>query len=269
MLKAAALVFAAFIALSAALVLWLADGPSGDFNTLLRLYSFKYTGLPGLTANGRKALYLMRCVGVCHGNRPVETVRHTSSEWRAVIERMRTQNRASINEREAAAIGAYLQKEFGSNVPTLLSPEAERFIKRRLWMSDFGDDDIFIDVIYAPLVYFRLTGEEAAGVKYEAEKRTVFKVYVNTHQGRLGLMPLDSMAVLKYDNGEEIRPVDWSLAYESADAHHIEGTLRFYGAKKTDTSMTLTLRGVSQGKDRSFHWHLPVTDADIGNAAAR
>lgn len=253
--------------LSAAAFMLLVDtaplSKSEYLETWGRLAAFKYTGLIELEGDDIRTLYRWTCTGRCHGAEPIETSRHTSREWQSIIERMRVKNGASVNLREQELITAYLLKHFGSNVPTILSPEANTYLKRYLWKSDFGESDLYVDLIYSPVEYFNLMGEALAVKRYEADRNLVFMVYINTHQGKLQPFPLQDMAVLKAPSGETIKPLDWKVLYESGDMHHIEGVLRFRQSfELKDGAMDVTLIDLPGQKERVFRWDLPIPRFD-------
>jgi len=228
--------------------------------TYLHLKAFKW-GLVGLDDQGTKTLYKWSCVAVCHGAEAIENSRHTSREWRSIVERMRTKNGASINKREEDAIVRYLEKNHGSNVPTILSPEANKFLKRYLWKSDFGESDVYVDVIYSPPEYFEIMGGALQGQEYEVGKYLVFMVYLNTHQGELEPWELKKLVTLKGPDGVSKSPIDWRVIYESGDKHHLEGVLRFDSGPDAGTgTMELTLRDLPGQKERVFLWQLPIPE---------
>ncbi len=232
--------------------------------TFLRIRSFRYTGYPELTDREIKILYRWRCTGICHGSEPIETSRHTAREWEGIVARMRVRNGAKVNKRESALIIAYLQKNFGSNVPTILSPEANRFLKRYLWRSDFGESDLYVDVIYAPMEYFDLMGGFMNAVEYQAEDKTIFMVYFNTHQEKLPPFSLEKMATLRGPDGTEMKPIDWRVTYESGDLHHREGVLRFKRLPFRTGTMELILEDLPGQKKRVFSWELPIPEFKEG-----
>lgn len=227
--------------------------------TLARITVFRHTGLVELDEREIKTLFRWSCTGKCHGADPVVTTRHTSREWKGIVERMRSANGASITGREEKVIVEYLLKNYGSNVPTILSPEANRFLKRYLWKSDFGESDLYVDVIYTPEAYFDIMGGAVEKERYGAEDHTVFMVYMNTHQGRLELYPLEDMAELKTPGGT-LRPVEWNIIYASGDEHHIEGVLKFERIKDGSGEMELALYDLPGQKERLFSWVLPIPD---------
>ncbi|MEE9614918.1 MAG: hypothetical protein V3W31_08240 [Thermodesulfobacteriota bacterium] len=241
--------------------------------TFARATAYGLTGRPELTEREVKTVYRWNCTGKCHGAEPVERSRHTAREWETIIQRMRTDNGADIGTREVELIAAYLKKNYGSNVPTVISREGGRYLKRHLWKSDFGESDLYVDVIYTPEEYFDLTGGGGADrERYEIDTKTVFVVYFNTHQNKLDPFPLEEMATLKTPGGGELRPLDWLVTYETGDNHHREGILRFEKVGHTDSAdpadmdgteepggtMELEMRDLPGQRLRVFSWELPI-----------
>lgn len=225
------------------------------FGALLELKAFN-RGLKLLDEDGMKTLYQIRCATKCHGAGPIETSRHTSREWKSIIKRMRD-NGAPVTPKEGDAIVGYLQKNYGSNVPTILSRSANRFLKHHLWKSDFGEEDLYVDVIYATKEYFDLMGGLQEARRLEPGK-LVFMVYLNTHQEKLKPWDLRTLAMLKGPAGAQIKASDWEVTYESGDKHHIEGVLRFETPLPEDVPfMEITVSGLP-GRERSFRWDLPI-----------
>ncbi|MBI5233478.1 MAG: hypothetical protein HY880_03910 [Deltaproteobacteria bacterium] len=258
-------VFALFLAIvlffSAAAFLFLVDTAPLSITEYLGLKLkaavFRYTGLVRLDEAEIKTVFTWTCTGNCHGLGPIETTRHTAREWSAIIERMRNENNAPVNERESQIIVAYLQKNYGSNVPTILSPEANTFLKQHLWKSDFGESDLYVDIIYAPREYFELMGGLMDLKKYDIDDHTVFMVYLNTHQNKLDPQPLDRMSLLRL-NGKGSAPLDWTITYFSGDKHHMEGVLRFKKQDMKDGSMELDINDLPGQKTRTFVWQMPL-----------
>lgn len=245
----------------AAFFLLLDTGQMGRWeylNTSARVEAFKFTGLPKLDEAEVKFIYNGSCTRRCHSRDVVERAKHTSREWEDVVKRMRFVNGARLTDREAVQIVKYLQKNYLSNVPTILSNEANRFLKQYLWMSDFGESDLYIDVIYAPLEYFKLTGGILDAEKYNVQDYTVFFVYLNTHQERLPNAAMERLAILRDKDGRVYEPVDWNVSYASGDFHHMEGVLRFKKIKDDKGFMELILKDLPGQKERLFRWEMPV-----------
>lgn len=226
---------------------------------LARITVFRHSSFVKLDEREIKTLFRWSCTGKCHGAEPIETTRHTSREWQSIIERMRFKNGAPITARQQKVLVEYLLKNYGSNVPTILSPEANRFLKRYLWKSDFGESDLYVDVIYTPEAYFDILGGALEKKRHGAGRYTVFMVYLNTHQDRLKHYPLDEMALLKTPSGE-LKPVDWKLIYVSGDDHHMEGVLKFETLGGGSGDMELVLSDLPGQKERRFYWTLPIPD---------
>jgi cytochrome c2 len=68
-----------------------------------------------------KDLFSQRC-SVCHEVTNATTQHHTSDEWRAVIQRM-VEHGAVADDKEQAAIIAYLAKNYGPNSASPASPQ--------------------------------------------------------------------------------------------------------------------------------------------------
>ncbi len=273
-LLAAVFVFAALLLIIAitAFLMFIDTKPLSRFeylNTMARITTFKFIGLPKIDDAETKFLYNSSCTRKCHSRDVVERARHTPREWEDAVHRMRFVNGVRLTDNEAVQITKYLQKNYLSNVPTVLSNEANRFLKQYLWRSDFGESDLYIDVIYTPVEYFNLTGRISDAEKQDAQDYTVFLVYLNTHQERLPKADMERLAVLKDKDGRIYEPADWKVSYESGDYHHMEGILRFKfvpedfnrGKMKNDKGfMELVLRDLPGQKERLFRWDLPVPE---------
>lgn len=237
--------------------------PMGKMEYLLetgKLNLFRYIGIGSLDERGIKLVYEGVCTRKCHSRDVVERSAHTAREWEAVIRRMRDINGAKVTKSEVRVILSYLAKRYGSNIPTVLTPEGGRYLKKYLWRSDFGESDLYVDIIYTPVEYFRFVGGNSEVEGYRADSYTLFKVYINTHQNKLLPFPLENIAFLKADNGNRYRPVLWKVTYESADNHHREGILIFEKFKGGVKSMTMTLRDLPGQKERFFQWELPIPE---------
>jgi len=225
-----------------------------------RVTTFKYTGLVRLDEWEMRLLYENACVRRCHSKDVVERARHTAREWEGIVQKMRLVNKVRLTSPEIIAITRYLQKNYGSNVPTILSPSANHFLKQYLWRMDFGESDLYVDVIYTPLEYFKLMGSMVDVDRYEVDDHTVFLVYLNTHQERLSPFPMERLAVLRDDSNREYRPIDWKVTYESGDLHHREGVLIFQKIKGDKGFFELILRDLPGQRERVFRWELPIPE---------
>lgn len=261
----ALLIFALFLAAAAAAAffLFMDTKPLGRFeylNTITRTTAFKFIGLPKLDDAETKFLYNSSCTRKCHSRDVVERARHTAREWEGAVKRMRSVNGARLTDNEAVQIVKYLKKNYLSNVPTILSNEANRFLKQHLWRSDFGESDLYIDVIYTPIEYFNLIGGASDAERHNAQDYTVFLVYLNTHQDRLPKAAVERLAVLKDADGRTYEPVDWKVSYISGDYHHMEGVLRFKKVRNDKGFMELILKDLPGQKERLFRWDMPVPE---------
>lgn len=257
-------VFIAFLAVLAfAVFLIIVDTrPMGKMEYLYRvgkLNAFRYTGLGNLSETEIKLVYEGRCTRKCHSRDVVERSAHNVREWEEIIGRMRAANKANVTNSEAVVITTYLTRHFGSNIPTILTAEGGKYLKKYLWRSDFGESDLYVDIIYTPTEYFNFIGGSSVVEGYEAGRYTLFKVYINTHQNKLAPFPLERLAILKTNEGREYKPVLWKVIYESADYHHREGLLIF---KKIDNgpSISLSLMDLPGQKERVFQWELPIPE---------
>jgi len=177
----AALVIFAFFILATTIILFLffvdtSPMSKGEFiYTKTRLALFRHTGLNTLKEGDERLLYESSCARKCHSRDVVERTRHTAREWESVLQRMRFVNKVDIKDNEANLILKYLQKNFLSSVPTILSPETNRYLKQHLWRSDFGEGDLYVDVIYTPIIYHALTSGTGEAIGYKVDEYTVLK----------------------------------------------------------------------------------------------
>lgn len=225
-----------------------------------KLATFSYTGLGRLDDTEIKMIYEGTCTRKCHSRDVVERSAHNIREWEDIISRMRNVNNARITKSEAGVIATYLTKYYGSNIPTTLTAEGGRYLKKYLWRSDFGESDIYVDVIYTPIQYFNLSGGKSEEDGYKADKHTMFKIYINTHQNKLALFPLERLAVMKTSEGREYKPLLWKVIYESGDGHHREGVLVFKKLDNQPASMSVSLLDLPGQKERIFLWDLPIPE---------
>lgn len=250
------------VVLASMLFIILVDtSPMGKTEYLLqtaKLTLFRYGGMGSLDDRELKIVYEGACTRKCHSRDVVERSLHSAREWEEIINRMRGVNGASITKSEAEVVTAYLAKRYGSNIPTILSPEGGKYLKKNLWRSDFGESDLYIDIIYTPVEYFNVAGGSSVVEGYNADKYAVFTVYLNTHQDRLAPYPLDQLTSLTTEKGASYEPLLWKVVYESGDYHHREGVLIFKKARDDIKGMTLVLRGLPGRKERLFEWKLPI-----------
>jgi len=223
-----------------------------------KLALFSYAGMGTLSEAEQKMIYMKACTKKCHSNDVVERSAHTAREWENTINRMRTANNARVTDNEAVAITAYLSRRYGSNIPTVLSAEGGKYLKTYLWRSDFGESDLYVDIIYTPEEYFDIVGGSMEVEGYDAANYLLFKVYLNTHQNKLDTFPLDELTVINGGDGKEFKPLLWKVIYESSDFHHREGLLVFDKLKKETAPLEMALRDLPGQKERLFQWALPI-----------
>ena len=173
---------------------------------------------------------------------------------------MKFVNKAAVTENESPVILKFLQKNFFSSVPTILSPEANKYLKQYLWKSDFGESDLYVDIIYTPVIYHTLTGGTGEALGYNVNEYTVFLVYLNTHQSKLLPFQMEKLTLLRDAAGKEYKPTLWKVTYESGDLHHREGALVFPKVKGNRGFLELVLRDLPGQKERLFRWDLPITE---------
>lgn len=226
-----------------------------------KLNVYRYTGLGNLSDSEVRLIYEGSCTGKCHSRDVVERSAHNVREWEEIIGRMRAANRANVTAHEARVITAYLTKHYGSNIPTILTLEGGKYLKKYLWRSDFGESDIYVDIIYTPVEYFNFVGGSNIVEGYGAGEYTLFKVYINTHQNKLAPYPLEKLALLKVGgNNTELRPILWKVLYESGDNHHREGLLVYKKVDRSSGTMSISLMDLPGQKERVFQWDLQIPE---------
>lgn len=272
----ALIVFAVFLSLLAVLffLFFIDTNPYSKSEYLYlnaKFIAFRHTGLNILSEEDAKPLYESSCARKCHSRDVIERARHTAREWEDVIQRMRLVNKANVKENESSVILKYLQKNFISNVPTILSPEANKYLKKYLWKSDFGESDLYVDIIYTPIEYHSLLSGTGETIGYNVDKYAVFLVYLNTHQNKLLPFQMEKLTLLRDDSGKEYKPIKWQVIYESGDLHHREGVIIFPNVKPVPASskqgtdegfLEIVLKDLPGQKERLFRWELPIPAFD-------
>ncbi len=231
----------------------------GDLADEGRTLAYRYGWVDRLNEKEIRRLYQRSCTRRCHGREVIEKGPKTAAEWEGVVARMAAPDRAHLDERLAELILRYLQTHFLSNVPTVLPPATMRHVKQYLWRSDFGESDLFLDLIYVPREQTRLL--RYLGVRNlpaVPARDAVFVVFVNTHSGRVPEWNLAQMAQLRTD-GEPPRPaLRWEVLYRDGQQHHNQGMLVFPAIDRAEAKeMEVTLRLGGLGT-RVFLWRLPV-----------
>ncbi|MDO8261751.1 MAG: hypothetical protein Q7T21_00845 [Gallionella sp.] len=235
------------------------EGVINDIYNTGKFSLYKYGMVEKLSASEIKRLYQDTCTKKCHGKDVIEKKPRTAAEWESVIARMKAPDRAGITDRHAETITRYLQSHFLSNVPTVLPEKTMKFVKRYLWRSDFGDDDLYLDVIYVPREHsslLRYLGVRSTPLDQQA---ALFVVYINTHQGSVPPWNLAKLATLHDNNGHSQKAIGWDVLYQDGQRHHNQGTLTFPDIdtnKVTELEIKMSLPGLVGV--RTFQWSLPV-----------
>jgi hypothetical protein len=271
-LKLLAITLCLFLAIiglvsTASLLILVEPGTTGRLQyitTAGRLFLYKNELINDLSEQEILSLYRSTCTRKCHSTDVIENTPRTAVEWEWVVARMNTPERADLSYQEARVITEYLQRNFLSNVPTILPEQTMAFLKRHLWKSDFGEDDIYLDLIYIPTVHAALlpylVAGRAANEDMSQNPGTRFVLYINTHQGRVPPWNLADIAILRDGKGGELRATDWQVIYDDGQQHHRQGLLTFPPITRVDIAdmeIEIDLPGL---RKRYFLWDLPIPD---------
>ncbi|MCP4326943.1 MAG: hypothetical protein GY791_00690 [Alphaproteobacteria bacterium] len=243
-------------------------GPGGRLQYLAttgKLLLHRYNLIDALTPAETRQLYLSTCTRKCHSKDVIELTPRTALEWEQIVTRMKTQAKADIAETEARTIVEFLQRNYLANVPTILPEATMRFLKRHLWRLDFGESDLYFDIIYLPRAYRHLMPYLAFKSKPRDSDEALFIVYVNTHTGILPRWSLADIATIRIDGDREAKATAWHVLYEDGQQHHKQGILTFPafgGGGKQAGSLEMVIRPPAM-RERIFHWRLPIPDAAI------
>jgi hypothetical protein len=223
-----------------------------------RLSLYRYGMVEKLSSKEIKSLYQNTCTRKCHGKDVIEKKPRTAAEWESVVARMKAPDRADIADRYAETIVQYLQNHFLSNVPTVLPEKTMKFLKKYLWKSDFGESDLFLDVIYVPREHVGLLRYLGVNKIPSDQQAALFVVYINTHQGAVPPWKLAEMVTLRDNNGRTQNATGWEVLYQDGQRHHNQGVLLFSNIdtnKATELEMKMSIPGLGI---RTFQWSLPV-----------
>lgn len=223
-----------------------------------RISLYRYGMVEKLSSGEIKHLYQNTCTRKCHGKDVIEKKPRTASEWESVVSRMKEPDRADIADRYAETIVQYLQNHFLSNVPTVLPEKTMKFVKKYLWRSDFGESDLFLDVIYIPREHVSLLRYLGVRNIPADQQAALFVVYLNTHQGAVPPWKLAEMVTLHDNNGRTQHASAWEVLYQDGQRHHNQGVLLFPDIdtnKATGLEMKMSIPGLGI---RTFQWSLPV-----------
>lgn len=247
------------------------QGPDDAANNIYdegRLSLYKYGFVEKLSSFEVKRLYQDTCTRRCHGKDVIEKKPRTAAEWESVLTRMKASDRAGISDRLAETITRYLQNHFLSNVPTVLPEKTMKFVKRYLWKSDFGESDLFLDVIYVPREHRSLL--PYLGVREAPDQNAaLFIVYINTHQGSVPPWNLAEMVTLSDNKGQPQKADKWEVLYRDGQRHHNQGNLIFSNldlSKATEMEIKMQLPGAEM---RTFQWSLPIPPMPEGDTGER
>ncbi len=136
------------------------------------------------------------------------------------------------------------------------------FLRRYLWKSDFGEDDIYFDLIYIPPVHSALIPYlVAADTDLQRDQGALFILYINTHQGIVPPWDMADIATIRGSDGDALQATNWQVIYDDGQLHHRQGLLSFpvSGAQSRAIDVEIDLPGM---KSRYFHWDLPIPDFD-------
>ncbi|MFQ5581047.1 MAG: hypothetical protein ACE5F3_00285 [Mariprofundaceae bacterium] len=265
-MRALLISIAAFLALAGTatvlVLLYLFEMPPGEIISTIsnegKLFLFKHELVEKLSPAERKQLYQSNCTRKCHSNDLIENNPRTAAEWDAVVMRMKAPDRADLTDREAGVITRYLQRHFLSNIPTVLSEKKMKFIKRYLWRSDFGEGDLYLDIIYIPHAHTNLIPFLVAGSEPPDNKGAYFVVFLNTHQGTIPPWNVADMVTLHHPSGKSQKAIGWQVLYEDGQHHHNQGILTFPDFNESlpaSMEVSIHLPGM---RERIFQWELPV-----------
>ncbi|MCK5445957.1 MAG: hypothetical protein KAI73_10060 [Rhodospirillaceae bacterium] len=243
-------------------------GPEGRFQYLKtagKLLLYKYEWVDTLTEGESKRLYRSSCSRRCHSRDVVERKSRTAAEWSQIVGRMGMPDRADLSEAEMTAVIEHLQRNYLSNVPTLLPDETMRFIKKHMWRMDFGESDLYFDIIYLPRRYRHLMPYLAYQSMPSNTGDALFVIYMNTHTGMVPPWNLGDFTTIKTDRNSEMKALDWEVLYEDGQLHHRQGILTFPGIEGEGgarESLEITIRPPGM-RERAFYWRLPVPDMKL------
>lgn len=237
------------------------QAPGATINSIQsegKLFLYKHNMVEKLSSAEILQLYQDTCTRKCHGKDVIENKPRTAFEWESIVIRMKAPDRAGIADRPADTITKYLQSNFLSNVPTVLPEKTMKFVKEYLWRGDFGDNDLYLDIIYVPHEYLRLMRYLGVRNLPTDQHNAFFVVFINTHQGSLPPWNLAETSTFSVNNGSPQKAIGWELLYQDGQDHHIQGMLTFPSvdsSQPTKLAVTIGLKGLGT---RTFQWSLPI-----------
>jgi len=240
-------------------------GMVNDIHRAGRFFMYGHGMIERLSSDETKHLYLDTCTRKCHGKDVIEKKHRTAAEWDAVVTRMKAPERAGIADRHAEAIARYLQSHFLSNVPTVLPEKTMKFLKQHLWRMDFGESDLFLDIIYIPREHYGLLPYLGVRKAPSDRQAAFFVVYINTHQGLVPQWDFAELSTLHDNKGHSQNAIKWEVIYRDGQQHHNQGNLIFSGADIGEaTEMEIKMRLPGFGI-KTFQWNLPVPSLPEGD----
>jgi hypothetical protein len=223
-----------------------------------KFFLYKHALVEKLSPDERRQLYQSNCTRKCHSSDLIENNPRTAAEWDAVVSRMKAPDRADLTDREAEVVTQYLQNNFLSNIPTALSEKTMKFLKKHLWKSDFGEGDLYLDVIYIPRTHISLLPFLVAGQKAPDKKGAFFVLFLNTHQGTIPPWNIADMVTLRHGSGQLQKATDWQVLYEDGQHHHNQGLLTFPAFNESQSSSMEIVIHLPGLREETFQWKLPV-----------
>ena len=223
-----------------------------------KLFLYKQDIINKLSPDEMTQLYQATCTRQCHSKDVIENKPRTALEWEWIVTRMKAPDRAGISDRHADAITRYLQERYLSNVPTVLPAKTMRFIKRHLWKSDFGDSDLYLDIIYIPRAHLSLLPYLVSSNMPKQKPGATFIVYINTHQGTIPPWNLAEMSTLHDGNGHTQNASSWEVLYEDGQNHHKQGILTFPAIDEERSATMDVVIHLPGMRERTFQWSLPI-----------
>ncbi len=240
-------------------------GPGGRMQYLMtagKLLLHKYDIVGELSTDETRTLYLSTCTKTCHGKKVIELTPRTAMEWEQIVVRMKKREKADISQTEARKIVEFLQLNFLSNVPTILPDATMRFLKKHLWRLDFGESDLYFDIIYLPRRFRNLMPYLAFRSKPRHTDEALFIVYVNTHTGILPRWDIADIATIRVNAAPELKASVWQVLYEDGQQHHKQGILTFPAIPTSGGTLEMVIRPPAM-RERIFHWRLPIDETDL------
>jgi len=224
-----------------------------------RLRLFNANIVKELKGDDLEYLYKDKCYRRCHGESAMITVVLPPSGWVQILERMRMKENVNISGREVDAIVGFLEERYSSE-KSKYSYKIRKKIHSAVWRADAGEDDIYLDVIYATDVYLKSIGADYLISEYDLNDYYVFIVTLTVHVGEIALSDLDTITTLRVGNDTLKTTPPWKLRFYTADKHHYEGVVRFAknSSLNENRSLELAIKKIGNVPQRLFKWDLPI-----------